>query len=121
MVHMRIIVPSYQTEHVLDLLENLEEMPRAYLVSSVTLSGGAEEGGGNVSSPCDLADAAMVQSVFGGTVAEVTVLFADLRGFTSFSERSSPEQVVEMLNRYFGLAVPAIVSNGFPENNPNGV
>lgn len=28
-----------------DLLENLEEMPRAYLVSSVTLSGGAEEGG----------------------------------------------------------------------------
>lgn len=28
-----------------DLLENLEEMPRAYLISSVTLSGGVEEGG----------------------------------------------------------------------------
>lgn len=32
--------------------------------------GDSEGGGGNVSSPCDLADAAMVQSVFGGTVAE---------------------------------------------------
>jgi class 3 adenylate cyclase len=40
------------------------------------------------------------------------VLFADLRGFTSFSERSSPEEVVALLNRYFGVAVPVVLAEG---------
>lgn len=40
------------------------------LVLLVSACGGEPGGGGNVSSPCDLADAAMVQSVFGGTVAD---------------------------------------------------
>ena len=52
------------------------------------------------------------QARLGGVVVEITSLFADLRGFTSFSERSSPELVVEMLNRYFGLAVPVILQAG---------
>lgn len=52
------------------------------------------------------------QATLGGAVFEVTALFADLRGFTSFSERSEPEQVVEMLNRYFGLAVPHVLDHG---------
>src|SRR5213076_1159482 len=38
------------------------------------------------------------QAALGGDVAEVTVLFADLRGFTPFSERTSPDRVVGMLN-----------------------
>jgi adenylate cyclase len=52
------------------------------------------------------------QAALGGAVVEVTALFADLRGFTSFSERSSPEAIVTMLNRYFGLATPHILGNG---------
>lgn len=52
------------------------------------------------------------QAALGGAIVEVTVLFADLRGFTSFSERSAPEDVVAMLNRYFGLAVPQILERG---------
>lgn len=52
------------------------------------------------------------QASLGGAVVEITALFADLRGFTSFSERSSPEEVVEVLNRYFGLAVPRILDAG---------
>ena len=36
----------------------------------VAACGGDAGGGGGVSSPCDLADAALVESVFGGTVAE---------------------------------------------------
>ena len=40
---------------------------------------------------------------------EVSVLFADLQGFTAFSERHDPEEVTEMLNTYFTQAVPAVV------------
>jgi class 3 adenylate cyclase len=52
------------------------------------------------------------QARLGGEVAEVTVLFADLRGFTPFSERTAPDQVVAMLNQYFGRAVPVLLANG---------
>jgi len=48
----------------------------------------------------------------GGSMAEVTALFADLRGFTSFSESADPEEVMDLLNRYFGLAVPIVLRNG---------
>ncbi len=48
----------------------------------------------------------------GGSVVELTALFADLRGFTSFSESTDPATVMEMLNRYFGRAVPVILSHG---------
>jgi len=37
----------------------------------------------------------------GGYRREVTVLFADIAGFTSFSESREPEEVVTMLNEYF--------------------
>jgi class 3 adenylate cyclase len=57
-----------------------------------------------------LADPA--QAELGGAIVDVTVLFADLRGFTSFSERSSPHDVVTMLNRYFGVAVPVVLAEG---------
>lgn len=52
------------------------------------------------------------RSALGGAVVEVTAVFADLRGFTTFSERSDPAEVVALLNRYFGLAVPTILGNG---------
>jgi class 3 adenylate cyclase len=52
------------------------------------------------------------QATLGGAVFEVTALFADLRGFTTFSERSQPEEVVELLNRYFGAAVPHVLDHG---------
>ena len=44
----------------------------------------------------------------GGREAEVTVLFADLAGFTSFSDGRSPMDVVQMLNVYWATAVPII-------------
>ena len=52
------------------------------------------------------------QAALGGAVVEITALFADLRGFTTFSERSRPEEVVEMLNLYFGAAVPHVLDHG---------
>ena len=36
-------------------------------------------------------------------LAEVTVLFADIRGFTTLSENESPQEVVSMLNEFFTL------------------
>jgi adenylate cyclase len=37
----------------------------------------------------------------GGANQTITVLFADIRGFTAFSENENPEKVVGMLNLYF--------------------
>ena len=41
---------------------------------------------------------------------EVSVVFADLSGFTSFSEGRDPREVSEMLNAYFERAIPPVVS-----------
>jgi adenylate cyclase len=43
-----------------------------------------------------------------GGSREISVLFADLQGFTSFSESHEPEDVTRMLNEYFAVAVPAV-------------
>src|SRR5919107_770877 len=45
-----------------------------------------------------------------GQTREVSVLFADLKGFTSFSERSDPMEVSAMLNEYFEVAVPVVAN-----------
>jgi adenylate cyclase len=44
--------------------------------------------------------------------AMVTVMFADIRGFTAFADRSTAREAVEYLNEYFGLVVPPITRNG---------
>ena len=52
------------------------------------------------------------KAALGGAVLPVTAFFADLRGFTAFSEKATPEQIVVMLNRYFELATAAILAEG---------
>jgi adenylate cyclase len=42
------------------------------------------------------------QMRLGGTRKELTVLFSDIRGFTTFSEKYQPEEVVSQLNEYLG-------------------
>ncbi len=46
----------------------------------------------------------------GGVRREMTTLFADIRGFTTFSEKLAPEESVDVLNRYLTLASEAILS-----------
>jgi adenylate cyclase len=48
----------------------------------------------------------------GGQDKEVVVFFSDIRGFTAFSENRTPEEVVAMLNEYFGVMVSIINRNG---------
>jgi adenylate cyclase len=46
----------------------------------------------------------------GGEQREVSVLFADLQGFTAFSERSTPPEVIGMLNSYWAQVVPVVAA-----------
>lgn len=52
-------------------------------------------------------DAANIK--LGGNRKEISILFSDIRGFTSISEQSTPEGVVEFLNEYFDEMVEAIL------------
>ncbi len=48
----------------------------------------------------------------GGRRLDVTVMFADIRGFTSFAEKESPERVVDVLNAHLSMMVEAIFREG---------
>jgi adenylate cyclase len=48
----------------------------------------------------------------GGQRMEVTVLFSDIRGFTTFSEARPPEEVLEILNRYHEEMTEAVMGRG---------
>ncbi|MFN8452889.1 MAG: response regulator [Anaerolineae bacterium] len=48
----------------------------------------------------------------GGTLQQVTVLFAGLEGFTTIAERTDPEQLLNILNAYHTMVVGAIRDNG---------
>jgi adenylate cyclase len=48
----------------------------------------------------------------GGELAVVTVLFSDIRGFTTFSESREPDEVIEVLNRYLTTMTDVILRHG---------
>lgn len=47
-----------------------------------------------------------------GESVNTTVLFQDIRGFTTLSESMSPEKLVAFLNRFFNSMSPIIINNG---------
>lgn len=47
----------------------------------------------------------------GGDKKRATIFFADIRGYTTFSESKSPEYIIEVLNEYFSEAVEIIIKN----------
>jgi len=48
----------------------------------------------------------------GGVLQTITVLFADIRGFTRISEHAPPETIVNLLNRYFSAMTDIIFAHG---------
>jgi len=46
----------------------------------------------------------------GGKRTDITALFADIRGFTTFSEKQEPEQLVKILNLYLAAMAEAVLA-----------
>lgn len=51
------------------------------------------------------------QAELGGNRREMTVLFSDIRGFTTVTERGNPEELVSQLNEYFSRMVEIVFKN----------
>lgn len=48
----------------------------------------------------------------GGEEREISVLFSDINDFTTISEKSSPEELMTMLNEYFALMEEVVFTHG---------
>src|SRR3954447_25237958 len=61
----------------------------------------------------DVADRVMEEGeLLEGEDVEVTVMFVDIRDFTSFAERSTARETVAYLNDFFGVVVPLLERHG---------
>ena len=56
----------------------------------------------------------------GGDFVEASVMFADIRSFTTLTESRPPAEIIEMLNDYYALMFDAITSNGGAVNQMIG-
>jgi adenylate cyclase len=48
----------------------------------------------------------------GGETREITILFSDIRGFTSLSERMDPQQITSLLNRFLTPMTDVLLQSG---------
>jgi adenylate cyclase len=66
--------------------------------------------------PAGVVDEVLAQTAdgihLGGKMRVCTMMFTDLRGFTTFSESRAPDEVIHILNYYFGEMSEAILGNG---------
>ena len=56
----------------------------------------------------------------GGSFVTASVMFADIRSFTTITESRSPAEIIEMLNDYYALMFEAITSHGGSVNQMIG-
>jgi adenylate cyclase len=52
------------------------------------------------------------EAVLGGQIQKATVLFSDIRSFTTITERVGAQETVKMLNEYFSIMVDIILEGG---------
>ncbi len=51
-------------------------------------------------------------ATLGGRTVTCTVLFSDIRAFTSLAEQLTPDELIEMLNRYMSVMIEVVTRNG---------
>ena len=56
----------------------------------------------------------------GGKFVDATVMFADIRSFTTITEARSPAEIIEMLNDFYALMFEAVTSHGGSVNQMTG-
>src|ERR1044071_4179957 len=56
----------------------------------------------------------------GGKHVQASVMFADIRSFTTFSEKEDPAEIIELLNNYFALMFDAITGHHGTVNQLEG-
>ena len=56
----------------------------------------------------------------GGTYVDASVMFADIRSFTTITESQTPAEIIELLNDYFALMFDAIARHGGTVNQMVG-
>jgi len=59
-----------------------------------------------------MCSACFEQAPMGGVKLEIGVLFADVRGFTTLAENLAPDDVAELLNRFYAAASPVLTRSG---------
>jgi adenylate cyclase len=113
---------AFDTGYILDMLYPLAILPLMY-VTNVLCVVSAEQSDkrlirdlfGRYVSPqvateiLNMAESGRLE--LGGERREVTVFFADARGFTQMSEQALPESVVETLNKYLSAIVARVLTN----------
>nr|MBA2568471.1 adenylate/guanylate cyclase domain-containing protein [Actinomycetota bacterium] len=87
---------SKLVERAASEIRQLEDLFRPYLSPQVTARLRSDPSAG----------------ALGGETRNVSVLFADLEGFTAFSEQVDPAELIEMLNEFWAEAVPAVAAEG---------
>lgn len=100
-----LLPPSADERHV---LQRVGASPNVRLACQIRPPAGRIEVHPLLPATAGPRDAMSRPSYLAGTEKPIAVLFADLRGFTQFSEQKLPYDVVFVLNRYFhamGLAV----------------
>ena len=56
----------------------------------------------------------------GGKYVTASIMFADIRSFTTLSEKQEPSEIIELLNDYFALMFDAITANNGTVNQMQG-
>jgi len=113
---------AFDSGFILNVLYPLALLPLAYVTSVLCVVAAEQSDKGLVKdlfgryvSPQVAAEILTLADVgkleLGGEQRTVSVLFADIRGFTRMSEQMSPMEIIDMLNSYLSIIVERVLDN----------
>ena len=104
---LAVRVPIASTDETAALAQSFNEM-----VAGLEQRERLREAFGTFVDP-ELTDRVLAEGAdLAGEEVEVSLLFLDIRGFTSYSERAEARAVVARLNELYGAVVPVVLSHG---------